>query len=313
MKERKLYLLLAIILIISLISTGCIWSINPINKIIYKTYNLDESNSFSYSSIESIEIEASVKEVNIAPTQADEFMVTLTGTLTANYEPKLIVENSGDSVTIKTQETMHNMKIDKNELILGIEVPEKYINDIKCTTISGLISTESLTLEELNLSAVSGSIFMNNITSDSLELSSVSGDLNLNSVNANNANLNTTSGKTDIYNFSGTEVDSTSVSGSINFSGQADEIDLSSTSGDLDLNLDNLRGNIDMSTVSGDVAIRIGGDPDYRLSFKTVSGDFNSNADLSIEKITNRNVTAERGNGTYQITVSTTSGSLNIN
>jgi hypothetical protein len=68
-----------------------------------------------------------------------------------------------------------------------------------------------------------------------------------------------------------------------------------------------------MSTVSGDTSIRIGGTPDYRLSYKTVSGNFNSNVDINIEKIANKNITATSGNGTYQIMVSTTSGSLNIN
>lgn len=313
MKKRKFYLLLAVILLIPLISAGCIWSINPINKVFYKTYNMDESNFFSYGSIEYIDIEASVKEVDITATQTDEFLVTLTGTLTANYEPKLIVENSGDSVSIKTQKTMQDMKIDENELILRIEVPVKYTNDIKCSTISGIISTEGLILEDLDLSTVSGNISLNKMEIDNLELSSVSGNLNLNSVDSKDANLGTTSGKTNIFEFSGKEVDSNSVSGSIDFSGQADEIDLSSTSGDLDLTLVNLQGNIDMSTVSGDVSISIGGSPDYRLTFRTVSGDFNSNADISIEKITNKNISATSGDGTHQISVSTTSGSLNIN
>jgi len=313
MKERKIHLLLALILIIPLIFTGCIWTSNPINKIFYNTYNMDESNSFNYGSIDSVDIEAVVKEANIVKTEGDQFLITLTGTLTANYEPKLIVEDSGNSVKIKTQETMHNIKIDKNDLILRIEVPEKYMNDLKCSTISGLISAEELILEEMDFSTVSGNISINSMKIDNLELSSVSGNLNLNSVAANDSNLSTTSGKTYLNSFTGMELDSSSVSGSIDFSGQADEVELSSTSGDLNLNLDSLKGNISMSTVSGDASIRIGGSPDYRLTYKTVSGDFNSNADINIERITNRDVTATSGNGTYRITVSTTSGSLNIN
>ncbi len=313
MKEKRYLMLLAIILIISLLSTGCIWSMNPVNKIFYKTYNMDESNSFSYASIDSLNIEASVKEVNIVGTQNEEFFVTLTGTLAANYQPMLIVENSSDSVTIKTHETMHNIKIDKNELILRIEIPDKYMNDIKCSTISGHITSEGLILEDLDLSTVSGHIYSNSLKADNLELSSVSGDLNLKSVNSGDSNLNTTSGKIDINNFTGIKLDSSSVSGSVDFSGQVHEVELRSTSGDLNLNLDNLKGNIDMSTVSGDVSIRIEKNPNYRLTFKTVSGDFNSNGDIKIDKISNKDVSATSGSGSYQIRVSTTSGSLNIN
>ncbi|MBN2285747.1 MAG: DUF4097 family beta strand repeat protein [Tissierellales bacterium] len=275
-KEYKLLILFVIVLSLSVFSTGCMWSLNPLSQITSKTYTIDEERSFSSENFENIDVSASVKELHVIKSNNQEIQISLKGSIKSNYKPGLVVEATGRSVAIRTQDRlMTNMNESKNSLVMTIHLPENYSGSLDVGTVSGDIDISSFSLNNLSLSTVSGDIHAADMVARSLKISSVSGSIKAESVKGVTGRFSTTSGKI----LAGVEP---------------------------------FAGGLHIASVSGDVDLQLPENADCGLEFSTVSGKFENGNGFIVDKIVNQNVKALKGSGKNSIKVVTTSGNLDI-
>lgn len=323
MNSKKGILLLAIVLATSFIMTGCMWSANPLSFrnwsfnpfrfLTSRTHIINESETFSVDGINNLEINVLVKELRIVETNDSQATVDLKGSLNANFSPELIVEKSGKNITIRShKKSLSSTNVYKNELIMTVNVPTSYSQNLDGSTVSGVINMNGFNLNNLKLSNVSGAINVNSSTAKDTKMSTVSGALNVNGIKSDAFDLSTVSGKISIGDISSNNIAVKSVSGAINIFGEMNSITAKTTSGKVTTGIKDLKGDIDITTISGAVELDIPDNSDYRLNFSTVTGGFEPDSGLVIEQIKNNDVTAVKGNGTYSIKVSTTSGKLTI-
>ena len=124
---------------------------------------------------------------------------------------------------------------------------------IEIESVSGEVDVKGCNLEDdFKASAVSGSVSAEKITAEDIVISTTSGTITLSDTNAKDTNLNTISGDVRLNSFSASSVDIDTTSGSITL----DAFESKDT---------------DISTVSGDIYGTLKGD--YNVSFDTVSGD----------------------------------------
>jgi len=168
-------------------------------------------------------------------------------------------------------------------------------------------------LTSLHLSTVSGAITGGNIKGDTLKWSTVSGGIESLSLEANRLDFSTVSGKISLTDAFTDHVELKTVSGGIEIAGDMERVTAKTTSGRIQVRLQDLKGNLHLSSVSGSVLLDIRGQADYSLHFTTVTGGFDGEDRLTIERIRNNNITATKGAGTYTVRVNTTSGKLTIN
>lgn len=179
---------------------------------------------------------------------------------------------------------------------------------IDISTISGEIELQNLTAGDFGASSTSGSITLGGGTiSGSAKCSSTSGEIEMTNTDISGTlSCNTTSGEIDL---SGTTVASTesdaanlsSISGDISLATVTIKggLDLSTTSGEIDLEPATVYGDIDAESTSGDVSLNLTGAPKHRI-------DHTSSTSGGIS------VTGGDENGTAGISVSTTSGEIEI-
>ncbi|MDP3387783.1 MAG: DUF4097 family beta strand repeat-containing protein [Eubacteriales bacterium] len=324
MNRKKGILLLAIILATSFIMTGCMWSANPLSLrnwsfnpfrfLTSRTHIVNETETFSIDGINDLVVDVLVKELRIVETNDSKATVDLKGSINANFSPELIVEKSGKGITIRSHKrNLTSTNIYKNELIMTVSIPAGYSQNLKGSTVSGVINMNGFALNNLELSNVSGAINLDKSVSKDTKMSTVSGALTANHIKSDRFDITTVSGKISLGNIMSDAISAKSVSGAIDVFGGMNSLTAKTTSGKVTANIEDLNGNIDITTISGAVELDIPEDSDYRLNFSTVTGGFDPGSGLVIEQIKNNDVTAVKGSGTYSVKISTTSGKLTIN
>lgn len=324
MNRKKGALLLAIVLATSFIMTGCMWSSNPLSLknwsfnpfrfLTSRTHMVNDSETFSINNINDLVVDVLVKELRIVETTDSKATVDLKGSINASFSPELIVEQSGKSITIRSHKrNLTSTNVYKNELIMTVSLPAGYSNNLKGSTVSGVVNMNGFTLNDLELSNVSGAINLGKSNAKVTKMSTVSGALTANDIKSDQIDISTVSGKITIGDITSDAISVKSVSGAIDIFGKINTITARTTSGKVTTRIENLNGDIDITTISGAVELDIPENSDYRLNFSTVSGGFEPGSGLEIIKIKNNDVTAVKGNGTNSVKVSTTSGKLTIN
>lgn len=323
MNRKKGALLLAIVLATSFIMTGCMWtsnplslrnwSFNPFRFLTSRTHMVNDSETFSINNVNDLVVDVLVKELRIIETSDSQATVDLKGSINASFSPELIVEQSGKTITIRSHKrSLTNTNVYKNELIMTVSLPAGYSNNLKGSTVSGVINMNGFTLNNLELSNVSGAIDLGKSTANNTKMSTVSGAITVNGIQSNQVDLSTVSGKISVGDISSDAISVKSVSGAIDIYGEINTFTARTTSGKITTRIENLNGDIDITTVSGAVELDVPEDSSYRLNFSTVSGGFEPSSGLEIIKIKNNDVTAVKGNGTNSVKISTTSGKLTI-
>ena len=262
----------------------------------FRKHVIDETDSFDPADSETVIVDALVKELRVSGDPGlTEVSISLKGTIWAAYQPKIIIDRIGKTITVRTHEkTLLGTSTGRNELEMIISIPSEYEGEISLSTVSGKIDFQDMSPEKIDISTVSADISIDNTDCTEADFSSVSGLISYSDSIAESINAESVSGDIILLDIDTTDLKAKNVSG------------------DVIIESPRKTGNIDITTVSGDVIIETDNKAGFTMSFTTVSGDLKSGSDLVMKEFDGRNITAVSGNGEHSVKVSTISGKLRI-
>ena len=156
-----------------------------------------------------------------------------------------------------------------------IRLPKKVWDEISIATTNGNVElTDSLECRELKTSITSGDVKANKLSGERFQLHSISGDIEIRQISGN-LHAKTKSGDIKV-NGNSENCELSSISGDVKFRGESREISINTTSGDLEAELHNLPENTKLGSKSGDCRVKLPDTQGFRLSYRTVSGDFST-------------------------------------
>lgn len=277
-------------------SSSSNWNISVLGKM--KKFKVDETEEHEISNIDNMYIKTVSTDINIIAASDNKVKAHFYGEISTNNEkikPHLEVNDSGKKLNIIIEyPKVLNLSINSNAK-LDVYIPEKYINDISLSTVSGDVYIDKLKVDEFEYKTTSGSTKIEDLTCKESEFRSVSGDVKIKSLVSEESDFNTTSGEVYIDSFAG-ELEGGSVSGSFN------------------VNYKEFNNDIDIHTTSGDVELKFPKNAEFNLNFKTVSGDFSNAFPMKIiGKESSRNIEGTVGEADNTIRIKTVSGDVEIN
>lgn len=144
---------------------------------------------------------------------------------------------------------------------LVVELPERMWDYVSITTVNGDIDIENhLSCGELKASTASGDIEGRRLNG-SLRAETKSGDIRLDG----------SCEKCELF----------SASGDVCFTGKSKEMNCTSTSGDISLKMENLPQRLKGNSISGNCEVKVPTESGFRISYKTISGDFKTDLPLA--------------------------------
>lgn len=222
-------------------------------------------------------------------------------------DPEAFIEVSGDTKDVETmlkengilsisqQNTasasfLHMRGIRYSDI--EVRLPKKVWDKATISASKGDINIDdALECRELNISASSGDIVVNDI-SGNLHVESKSGNIEA------GGNLD----KCELF----------STSGDVLFCGKSKELSCSSTCGDIALDLNSIPKKATVNYVSGDCEAKVPTNGNFRLAYRTVSGEFLTNLPFS-GTLGEKSGEVAFGNGEEgEILISSVSGNINI-
>ena len=221
-------------------------------------------------------------------------------TVPESFSGKVNISSSSGSIIA---ESINVSSLDLKNTSGGIRIKDVDIaTDAKLSNTSGGINVENLVCKNLTASNTSGGISIENSNIyEKLDTKCNSGNISLRSVTVKKgARIATTSGTRYLEDVSAEYLNSDGSSGSLNAVDVTVVYDFSSstTSGSVTLDRVEAGSNIKISAASGDVRGTVVGDEDdFNISVNTSSGSCNLK---------------DSNEGNKKLTVSTTSGSINI-
>lgn len=163
---------------------------------------------------------------------------------------------------------------------IEVKLPQKAWDKITASSTNGDVElSDPLECRELNVSTVNGDVRVQEITGGLLTLRSHTGDIEGHRLSGN-LHAETKSGDIEVDGRADS-CELSSISGDVQFRGACQEITASATSGDVDLELNTLPRFGKASAISGDCSIFVPGGCGFRLSYRTVSGDFSTDLPLT--------------------------------
>jgi lia operon protein LiaG len=315
--------------------------------------NVDEQKTAQTTGLKTLVIDTSSDDVNFITSDTDEIKAHYHGYYSSSdksFKPEFTLTTSGDTTTIKIEYQSHiGTLMFSSNLKLDVYIPQSYSSNLQVRTSSGNVKAEVLKLESFicrttsgdfaaktvnaskaQLESTSGNMSINGLF-DSFKFRSTSGDFTTDGITAKAADLSSTSGNIRL-NISGDELNIHSTSGditsdsmdiknckletnsgTIRLKGNPGNLEAKSTSGDINAEYTGFASNINVRTTSGRTSIKLPTDAEFRLSFKTNSGNSNCAFPVTVNNAGERKglegtVVSDKNS----ITVNSTSGDLNI-
>lgn len=189
---------------------------------------------------------------------------------------------------------------------IEIVLPRRHWDSFMLTGANGDVGIlDDLDAEQADIQVANGDVSCRGV-SGTLKVGAANGDLEL---DGDYGSLQATTACGDIrMAVVSTSVEAKSASGDIMLDGTAGAVKCHTASGDVMLTLDELPGQIAVSSTSGDCRIHIPEREGFSVTYKTISGDFGTNFEL----------TGTKGERTYldggntRITASTVSGDITL-
>lgn len=189
-------------------------------------------------------------------------------------EPRIRVFASGQVVS-DSKGNLLEISESTNELVLGeptgtvsdlvvrIEIPNAYKQDIQIVSTSGDVSVENLTVHEIDLKTVSGDVTLNRLTAEQSEMTTISGEITVTDSSLKSVSGKTVSGDIEIANDAHSEAKLKSISGNVKLTipqNPAYDFNLHSVSGSIKnthaINSKSAdKKEIEVTTTSGDIEI----------------------------------------------------------
>lgn len=166
-----------------------------------ESYSIDEADSVQISSsIKAVELTAISADINITQTDGEQMEVHLYGDyVSAGGEIELDIKSVGSTIKVVVKYP-RNIGISSNDLVLDIQLPKHYNQDIKISSVSSDINFEGETmmLDTFEVETVSGTINFNAIYAGSVRVETVSGDVMLTTMVNPDLTVETISGDVEI-------------------------------------------------------------------------------------------------------------------
>lgn len=260
--------------------------------------------------------EASNVRGRISVTTWDRNEVGWSGSLGAGA--KLVVEKSPTRVALRVEQEGGSSWIDwgadaREDSVLVVKVPASA--SLELSSVSARIDVTAMRdAAAAEIESVSGNIVLKASTLGKLDVSSVSGDVEFEG-QAAQVDVETVSGDIRLSGVSG-EVSVESVSGTARVvAAVVEEFDGSSVSGDIEFDGSVAENaHLEFESMSGDIKIVLPQDANARISASSSSGDIEDDFDLSVEKA-GRSGSTLRGNagtGAARIDAETFSGDVSV-
>ena len=269
--KMKIFLLVLLILSIIFYASGCVVLVQSNYNILDYSdeidfnldsfkYNLDFKNNFlnftnSYSS-HNYDINDNISEIdlnmnsqNIEVVNTDNKLLNIKIKSFSSSNTELNLSQSNNKMTFSPTVDIPNSA----EIILSVplEVSEKIT--LKLTTSSGDINLNNYSSNTINASSANGDINLNNCNLNYLYSSSSSGDINMTYVNSH------------------VETNVSSLSGTINGTGNFSVFTGSTSSGDINIDFENKLNNLFIRSISGDIGLCIPSHCGYEINYNTLS------------------------------------------
>lgn len=181
-------------------------------------------------------------------------------------------------------------------------------DDIDIATVSADIEANGFGATDINIDTVSGDANFANVDTIDLAINTVSGNIRYNGILSGNVDVNSVSGDVTLSNVMVANIDIKSVSGRCHFSGAVSgSINANTVSGNYDIRTSTMPTGIQCDSASGDIVLLIPDNDGFRCSFRTASGQFDSNFAVT----TSGNIRTY-GNGSVVIDIKTISGNFRI-
>lgn len=259
-------------------------------------YSIDEKESISISEKSNISISSLSSKVNVFQTDGEEITVHLYGTYASTGGAiELEVEDDGSEAKIVVKYPSGGASISLSNLILDVNIPKSYSEDVYVKTVSGEIDLEceDAIFEKVKLRSTSGRINFHTLSAESLDVSSTSGKITGNLI----------SGKLVAHG----------TSSSISVTGLTSESEITTVSGKITVDIEKYE-DMDISSTSGRVIINLETEGDFFIDYSTVSGNFNCDIPLTVENQKRTGFEGYSGDkNSAKFKVHTVSGSLEIN
>jgi hypothetical protein len=274
-----------------------------------------------------VELSAAASDVEVRPGSGSRIHVEAIQRGGSQGDYRVDVVPSGDTVRVTESSSSFFWFFGSRGVRYRITVPSSGQADIH--TASGEIDVEGLG-GAVSLASVSGDVRAGDLgggltvgtTSGDVELhdiagkldvQSISGDIKLENGKIDGATVGTTSGEVQLDGVAGA-LKLTSVSGDIHVRAARDgQLDVSTTSGEIAYEGSLASGSTNkVDTISGDVNLRLPDASGFRLDASTVSGDVGSEFELRDGATARRSLSGVAGDGSAALTVSTTSGDIQI-
>jgi hypothetical protein len=274
-----------------------------------------------------IELSAAASDVEIRPGSGSSIHIEAIQRGGSEGDYKVDVVPTGDTVRVTETSSSFFCFFCSRGVRYRIAVPKGAQADIR--TASGEIDVEGLS-GAVSLASVSGDVRAGDLTGGltvsttsgevrldgivgALKAETISGDVILEDGKIDGATVSTTSGEVQLDGVGGA-LHLTSVSGDIQVREARDgQLELSTTSGEIEYQGSLARESTNtLDSISGDVHLRLPEDSSFRLDASTVSGDLSDNFELRDGETARRSLSGVAGDGSATLTISTTSGDIEI-
>lgn len=280
-------------------------------------YDIDSTGKVSTDGVDKITIRSVSSEVKIATHKSDQVNAHFYGNVIGfNKEnmPYLEVEKKGNEALVRiVYPAKTGLNITENTK-LDVVIPEDWNRNIEVISISGGISADQLTGNDITLNTTSGKIEISDIDADgTISASSISGSCNIDKVISDNAKINTSSGDTVVGYLEAKDIKFKTISGHGKLNVTVKKAELNSTSGNIDVDFTNGFEKISAKSISGRVKLGIPGTTEFTVDLKTISGGIDcQDFPMKISSSGKKELKGQVGSGGSEIDVSTTSGNIEI-
>lgn len=247
----------------------------------------------------------------------------------ANVDKVLVHYETGNaSTTVDAQFAGDTLEIKENanfiisiiggswrKSTLEITLPKNMeIDRFKYNAVSGNVSIEGLTADEIELNSVSGDMELG-LFADKIKVNTVSGRVtvaNCTDDTCEKLEISSTSGDYDISGFHTEKFSIDTTSGSYNLEKMSGECEINATSGDIDVQFDEWNGDVRINLMSGDVRLIVPEGSGADIRFDGLSGSVKADLDGKSTSLSIGGSTTVGGSNVHKVDVDATSGSVKI-
>lgn len=322
--RKKAVLVLLVVMVASAVLAGILFvaqygsaGFSIFNSDASSKNNIDEEKTFASDGIRTLTVKSTSENINIISDDSSEIRAHLYGSYASSdktLKPKLVVEKDGDNLVVSIDNKSGIMLLQFTcDLKLDIYVPKAYDKELDITSTSGEVSSDdALKLDRVQIKTTSGEIAVKSMDAAKAVLNSTSGEIYAEGI-FGDLDIDSTSGTIVSQNLTAASGKINSTSGEIKLKGSIDGIVAGSTSGTIIIDTDRLTKDMAVSTTSGEIVVKLPADANFKLAAKSLSGEIDCAFPITVtgNKKPN-NLEGSVGTGNCSVSLSSTSGSINI-